>query len=53
MTELERCDHKICETERLLREGHPDVVGLVRALADWSTERRLIVADMANRSSVN
>jgi hypothetical protein len=43
MTELERCDVEIREAERLLRAGHPDVQGLLLALADWRTERRLVI----------
>jgi hypothetical protein len=39
---IDRCDREIAECEALLRDGHPDVQGLCRALADWSIERRLI-----------
>ena len=42
MTEQERCENEIAEIERQLRSGHPDVEGLCLALADWSTELRLI-----------
>ena len=42
MTDEERCEEEIREIERLLRSGHPEVVGLCLALADWSTERRLL-----------
>jgi hypothetical protein len=44
MTDLERCDYELGEIERTLREGHPDVEGLLLALADWGTERRLVIA---------
>jgi hypothetical protein len=44
MTELERCDDEIRQIEVLLRGGHPDVEGLLLALADWRTERRLLIA---------
>ena len=30
--------------ERLIRSGHPDLQGLCLALADWSAELRLLVA---------
>ena len=42
MTAEERCDAEIREIERLLRSGHPEVVGLCRALVDWNIERRLL-----------
>jgi hypothetical protein len=45
MTELERCDHEIREMEQLLRSGHPDVEGLLLALADWRAERGLILSE--------
>jgi hypothetical protein len=43
MTELERCDEEIRQVELLLRGGHPDMEGLLLALADWRTERRLLI----------
>jgi hypothetical protein len=43
MTELERCDEEIRQLELLLRGGHPDMEGLLLALADWLTERRLLI----------
>jgi hypothetical protein len=45
MTELERCDAEIREIEFLLRGGHPDVEGLLLALADWRKERRLLIEE--------
>jgi hypothetical protein len=45
MTELERCDAEIGEVEGLLRSGHPDLPGLLLALVDWRTERRLLTGD--------
>lgn len=42
MTERERCGAEIAEIERQLRSGHPDVEGLCRALADWSSELRFL-----------
>ena len=50
MSELERCDREIRQVEELLRNGHPDIDGLLLALRDWRTERRLLMA--ANESSV-
>jgi len=32
--------------ETALRAGHPDVKGLCRAIADWSTEIRLIEQEL-------
>ena len=43
MTELERCDEEIRQIELLLRGGHPDMEGLLLALADWRSERRLVI----------
>ena len=43
MTALERCDKEIRLVEELLLSGHPDSEGLVLALHDWRTERRLIM----------
>jgi len=40
---VERCDHEMAEAERLLRAGHPDIEGLVMALHDWATEKRLLL----------
>jgi hypothetical protein len=40
--EVERCRREIAEAERQLKSGHPDVVGLCMALADWSAELRIL-----------
>ncbi len=40
--EMARCRAEICQAERLLRAGHPDVQGLCLALADWSEELRIL-----------
>ena len=45
MTDLERCDYELGEIERTLREGHPDVEGLLLALTDWRTERHFLIAE--------
>ena len=45
MTELERCDDEIRQAEVALRGGHPDLEGLLLALVDWRTERRLLIAE--------
>jgi len=50
MIELERCDNEIRHVEQLLRSGHPDIDGLLLALRDWRTERRLLMS--ANEPSV-
>jgi len=39
------CRQEIAEIEAQLLAGHPDVQGLCLALADWSTELRLINAE--------
>jgi hypothetical protein len=43
---LKRCDQEIREIERLLRTGHLDTAGLLRALNDWAMERRLILSEL-------
>lgn len=54
MTELERCDNEIRQVEGLLRNGHPDIDGLLLALHDWWTERRLLMAaDESNVEALN
>ncbi len=42
VTDEERCEAEVREIEAQLRAGNPDVAGLCLALADWSTERRLL-----------
>ena len=42
MAELERCEQEIATIAGLLRCGHSDVAGLVLALRDGRTERRLL-----------
>jgi hypothetical protein len=39
---IARCRQELAEIERLLKAGHPDLEGLVRALVDWSGELRLL-----------
>jgi hypothetical protein len=41
----ERCLREIAAIEEQLRAGHPDVLGLCRALADWSAELRMLAAE--------
>ena len=43
--EVDRCRLEIASIEALLRAGHPDVAGLVLALADWSEELRMIARE--------
>ena len=52
MTQLERCDEEIRHVELLLRAGHPDIEGLLLALVDWSTERRLLRAEQENEDGL-
>ena len=40
--EVDRCRAEIADAERLLRNGHPDIVGLCLALSDWSAELRIL-----------
>jgi hypothetical protein len=42
MTDLERCRAEIEHAKQQLRDGHPDVRGLLMALRDWAEEARLI-----------
>jgi hypothetical protein len=42
MAELERCEQEIAAIASLLRCGHSDAAGLLLALRDWRTERRLL-----------
>jgi hypothetical protein len=35
---------EIAAIERLIRDGHPELQGLCLALADWSAELRLLLA---------
>jgi hypothetical protein len=39
---IARCRQELAEIERMIRSGHPDLEGLVRALVDWSGELRLL-----------
>jgi hypothetical protein len=43
--EVDRCRSEVASIEALLRAGHPDVEGLVLALADWSEELRMIARE--------
>ncbi len=40
--EMDRCCCEIADAEKMLRAGHPDVVGLCLALSDWSAELRIL-----------
>lgn len=42
LRDIERCRAEIAAAEALLLAGHPDVEGLCMALADWSTELRIL-----------
>ena len=39
---MERCRREIAEIESQILSGHSDMEGLCLALADWSTELRLL-----------
>ncbi len=49
--EEDRCRVEVAGIEALLRAGHPDVEGLVLALADWSQELRMIEREKKNAAS--
>lgn len=40
--DIDRCRAEIASAEALLKNGHPDVVGLCLALSDWSAELRIL-----------
>ena len=42
---MEHCRREIAAIEEQLRAGHPDVLGLCLALADWSAELRILEAE--------
>jgi hypothetical protein len=42
---VDRCRAEIAATESLLLAGHPDVEGLCMALADWSSDLRILEAE--------
>lgn len=46
--EVDRCRSEISNIEAQLRAGHPDVEGLVLALADWSQELRILMREAPN-----
>jgi hypothetical protein len=39
---MERCLREIAAIEALIRDGHPDLQGLLLGLSDWSAELRLL-----------
>ena len=49
---LQRCEEEIAEAERLLRAGHPDIMGLCLCLQDWANEKRIIEARIENTRKV-
>jgi hypothetical protein len=40
--DVDRCRREMVLAEEQLRAGHPDVEGLVLALADWAQELRIL-----------
>jgi hypothetical protein len=47
---MERCRREIAVIENPLRAGHPDIHGLCLALADWSAELRMLIAEQETPS---
>src|SRR6202043_4044439 len=45
--ELERCDREIKQCILELQNGNPDVYGALRGVVDWSTEKRMIEAELS------
>ena len=43
--EVDQCRREVENVEAQLRAGHPDVEGLVLALADWSQELRILLRE--------
>lgn len=41
--EIQRCDREIARCEQDLREGKPEMEGLLLGLMDWANERRLLL----------
>jgi len=50
---MERCRREIALIEEQLLAGHPDVHGLCLALADWSAELRILVAERKKPPGLN
>ena len=44
LARCQRCRQEIAAIEAQIRGGHPDLAGLCLALADWSSELRLLRA---------
>ena len=47
--EIKRCNREIAQIEKALLAGDPDVAVLCLALSDWSTEIRILNAELAGR----
>jgi hypothetical protein len=50
---MERCRREITAIVDQLRAGHPDVHGLCLALADWSAELRILLAEREKPPGLN
>jgi hypothetical protein len=48
---IERCDREIVALKAEARAGNPDVHGLMLALHDWRTERRLILKRLETKQT--
>jgi hypothetical protein len=51
--EIRRCDREIAQIEVTLLAGHTDVAGLCLAFSDWSTEIRILNAELAGRQDTS
>jgi hypothetical protein len=45
---MARCRQEIADIEAQIRDGNPDLQGLCLALADWSAELRVLLAQTKN-----
>ena len=48
--EIDRCRGEIAAIEAELLAGNPDIAGLCLALADWSTELRILQNEKRRRA---
>jgi hypothetical protein len=50
---IERCRREIAAIEDQIRAGHGDLPGLCLALADWSAELRMLLAERKKPPGLN
>lgn len=53
MNAIARCDQEIEQLKALARSGHPDIQGIMDALHDWRTERKLIYQQFLNDKRIS